>query len=727
MFTTRSLSAGKINKYFTCQICNGYLIDCLKIDECLHNFCKSCILNWLRKSTYCPVCGVEINRIKPWVNLRADISLQNMINKLIPNLPEEEHKRVCKFSKVPESIESSTDIRSEDQQQMNGQELICFALQPDLNTDSQTMDLRDNHPVSEKLPTIYVQSSSIIPIAVVAKYIRLKFGIPLDVKIAIMAITRSGHKIPVPESLVLADVAQTLCWTATDPLPLRFSVDIDFKQMADKILSANSYAVAPIKNHHPLIEHLELKTENTSLHNQSPPIAESPSFRLNGLPLQQCDNMSNKNVDTMLHKTIKYQTSNIKQNSHQSDDVPNTFTSPDVCSAAKLNYQFTFNKSFKVNENIFRCLTTNTSSSSYPKSIKLDKTSNLPFRDSATSMGYYSIDNGASPIDGHALSTNRIELSKKHKRTPIYYCVPAVTSTTTPVSTSKNSNASISAVKCDPSSFFQSAGLTLYHAPSPAVLSSSTSDSATVGSVAIQHAPAFVPIVINSNCIENHYHHQNLITSRRQHVNKPSSNNTQHYKKRKYVKSSLRKEQQQNQSSSKCSSFNSPVKKRYPEIRPRAAPLTTSKPSCHNMSSKSSSDQRRDLKILFASRHRVRRQRTLSDVLSHRIEFKENMLSHSAIAAAPIENPRTDPLPLRFSVHFQQIIDKTISSNSYAVVPTENHHSLIEHLELKTENTSLHNQTPPIAESPSFRLNGLPLQQCDNMINKTVDKALDKT
>ena len=33
------ISAGQINKFFICQVCNGYLLKAHTINECLHTFC----------------------------------------------------------------------------------------------------------------------------------------------------------------------------------------------------------------------------------------------------------------------------------------------------------------------------------------------------------------------------------------------------------------------------------------------------------------------------------------------------------------------------------------------------------------------------------------------------------------------------------------------------------------------------------------------------------------
>lgn len=35
-----------LNPYITCSICKGYLIDATTVIDCLHTFCKSCLLKY---------------------------------------------------------------------------------------------------------------------------------------------------------------------------------------------------------------------------------------------------------------------------------------------------------------------------------------------------------------------------------------------------------------------------------------------------------------------------------------------------------------------------------------------------------------------------------------------------------------------------------------------------------------------------------------------------------
>ena len=51
----------ELNEMITCKICRGYLVDATTVTECLHTFCKSCIVKHLEDNNTCP--GTSTNRL----------------------------------------------------------------------------------------------------------------------------------------------------------------------------------------------------------------------------------------------------------------------------------------------------------------------------------------------------------------------------------------------------------------------------------------------------------------------------------------------------------------------------------------------------------------------------------------------------------------------------------------------------------------------------------------
>lgn len=90
-----SLKIKELNENFICIICNGYLIRPVAITECLHYFCRSCIVKYLETTSEykCPFCETLIHETNPWDMLREDKKLEYIIYKLVPGLAQNEKKR----------------------------------------------------------------------------------------------------------------------------------------------------------------------------------------------------------------------------------------------------------------------------------------------------------------------------------------------------------------------------------------------------------------------------------------------------------------------------------------------------------------------------------------------------------------------------------------------------------------------------------------------------------
>uniref|UniRef100_A0A8C2NUK1 RING-type domain-containing protein n=1 Tax=Capra hircus TaxID=9925 RepID=A0A8C2NUK1_CAPHI len=46
---TRKIKLWDINAHITCRLCGGYLIDATTVTECLHTFCRSCLVKYLEE------------------------------------------------------------------------------------------------------------------------------------------------------------------------------------------------------------------------------------------------------------------------------------------------------------------------------------------------------------------------------------------------------------------------------------------------------------------------------------------------------------------------------------------------------------------------------------------------------------------------------------------------------------------------------------------------------
>ncbi|CAL1528783.1 unnamed protein product [Lymnaea stagnalis] len=102
--TTR-LKIGDINKNLICVLCGGYFIDATTIIECLHSFCRTCIVTFLKTSRTCPVCDTIVHKTRPHQNIRSDKLLQDLVYKLVPGLYKEFPRgRRILLIKIPSEI-----------------------------------------------------------------------------------------------------------------------------------------------------------------------------------------------------------------------------------------------------------------------------------------------------------------------------------------------------------------------------------------------------------------------------------------------------------------------------------------------------------------------------------------------------------------------------------------------------------------------------------------------
>ncbi|WKY08286.1 hypothetical protein Q1695_007640 [Nippostrongylus brasiliensis] len=95
-----SIQLKKINAHLTCNLCKGYLIDAITVIDCLHTFCKSCLLTYFEEEdNCCPTCEQLIHQSHPSHYVAFDRTMQDIVYKLVPGLLESERKRRLDFLK----------------------------------------------------------------------------------------------------------------------------------------------------------------------------------------------------------------------------------------------------------------------------------------------------------------------------------------------------------------------------------------------------------------------------------------------------------------------------------------------------------------------------------------------------------------------------------------------------------------------------------------------------
>ncbi|VDD93818.1 unnamed protein product [Enterobius vermicularis] len=106
-----------LNPHITCPICKGYFVEAITITECLHTFCKSCLLkHFENEDNCCPKCSGLIHQSHPSHYVSFDRTMQELVYKLVPGLQAAEEERrnayaqstsgTCVIKKEPEEVKS---------------------------------------------------------------------------------------------------------------------------------------------------------------------------------------------------------------------------------------------------------------------------------------------------------------------------------------------------------------------------------------------------------------------------------------------------------------------------------------------------------------------------------------------------------------------------------------------------------------------------------------------
>ncbi|XP_054706869.1 polycomb complex protein BMI-1-like [Uloborus diversus] len=150
MQNSGKIKIADLNKLLTCKLCKGYYIDATTIVECLHSFCRTCILRYLQICECCPTCHEEITR--PSAFIRPDPTLQDIVYKLVPGLFKDEMKRRRDFysqqNPQGKSIQSSIPSSSEKRGDVWGCDRLIFTPEDIISVSIEYYNANPSLPLS---------------------------------------------------------------------------------------------------------------------------------------------------------------------------------------------------------------------------------------------------------------------------------------------------------------------------------------------------------------------------------------------------------------------------------------------------------------------------------------------------------------------------------------------------------------------------------------------------
>lgn len=146
----------EINPHIVCSLCAGYFVDATTLIECLHTFCKSCIVKYLQTSVYCPTCNTKVHETHPLTNIRLDRTLQDIVRNIVPWIAEDERKRKIEFYtsrglKLPFAEDDSKNIEKGDNGLRRSAEKTDFSnYRPNYREDEQISLCVDVDPTQQE-------------------------------------------------------------------------------------------------------------------------------------------------------------------------------------------------------------------------------------------------------------------------------------------------------------------------------------------------------------------------------------------------------------------------------------------------------------------------------------------------------------------------------------------------------------------------------------------------
>ncbi|KAG8552337.1 hypothetical protein GDO81_004481 [Engystomops pustulosus] len=184
MATQRRRFVKEFNPYVTCYICKGYLIKPTTVTECLHTFCKSCIVQHFEESNDCPKCGIQVHETNPIEMLRLDNTLEEIIFKLVPGLREGEQQRESEFWKRKRPQENGEDglpnkrLKDDEEETDGNKDYHRSDPQIAICLDCLRNNGQSGENVVKGLMKKFIRCSTRITVGTIKKFLSLKLKLP---------------------------------------------------------------------------------------------------------------------------------------------------------------------------------------------------------------------------------------------------------------------------------------------------------------------------------------------------------------------------------------------------------------------------------------------------------------------------------------------------------------------------------------------------------------------
>ncbi|XP_017768909.1 PREDICTED: flocculation protein FLO11-like [Nicrophorus vespilloides] len=266
-----------LNGHLTCSLCKGYFVDATTIIECLHSFCRSCIVKYLQTNRYCPVCDVQVHKTKPLLNIRPDKTLQDIVYKLVPKLFQNEMQRRRQYYSDHPDIKPS------------GLEQCGEASYQHLLTPDESICISFNYHGNSRTKR-YLRCPAAVSVSHLQKLIRAKYDLKDNHRVDILY-----NQDCLNSYLTLMDIAYIYLWRRKGPMEITYRIYENMAkrvkvQVADGEGGAEENAGVVLNNNNNSINHNDWKEVQLR-------ISENGEMSVTGI--QDCLDMLDEHIEAI--------------------------------------------------------------------------------------------------------------------------------------------------------------------------------------------------------------------------------------------------------------------------------------------------------------------------------------------------------------------------------------------------------------------------------------------
>uniref|UniRef100_A0A7S3K0S2 RING-type domain-containing protein n=1 Tax=Aureoumbra lagunensis TaxID=44058 RepID=A0A7S3K0S2_9STRA len=165
-FKMISFRAADVNAHLVCRLCEGYFRDAHTITECLHTFCKQCLITYLRSGKgVCPHCNVFLGP-HPQNVILHDRTMQTLVDKIFPIEKQTAPSLATTTAKATTEKQPSSPQKKTQAKDVTDQ--ISFKVEPHNQQDA-------NHPL-QALDKPYLKTSGKLKVLQLRKYLAKKLN-----------------------------------------------------------------------------------------------------------------------------------------------------------------------------------------------------------------------------------------------------------------------------------------------------------------------------------------------------------------------------------------------------------------------------------------------------------------------------------------------------------------------------------------------------------------------